>query len=187
MSFTPSSSAVGQRAAVAFMTNSWTAKPVPALKGHLGQRGGRANMMVKNGPSQQHLVPVLLLLFPWHCQNQQIWHPLFIPSHFQTSLAPGFFHRRSSGVLALHLQIAKSNSCHLLWQTAARQSSLICPTSVFLKMNQMSLLQQSNAHEMDERIVLLHSLGHHHLELLSHYKKCRNHKMFSVQFQWPDK
>lgn len=187
MSFTPSSSAVGQRAAVAFMTNSWTAKPVPALKGHLGQRGGRANTMVKNGPSQQHLVPVLLLLFPWHCQNQQIWHPLFIPSHFQTSLAPGFFSQKKQWGLGPALADSKIQLLPFVVTDSSTAEQFDLPYFSLLKMNQMSLLQQSNAHEMDERIVLLHSLGHHHLELLSHYKKCRNHKMFSVQFQWPDK
>lgn len=54
MSFTLSSSAGGGRAAVSFMTNSWTIKSVAAVKGQLGGRGRRAIAMVKNGPSQQH-------------------------------------------------------------------------------------------------------------------------------------
>jgi len=71
-SFTPYHSAGGGRAAACLMANSWAAKPVAAVKGHLGGRGRRASAVVRSRPSQQHLLPVLLLVFPWHQENQQI-------------------------------------------------------------------------------------------------------------------
>lgn len=72
MGFTPSSSSGDGSAASYFMANSQTAKPVAAVKGQLGGRGGRLIAVVKSDPSQQHLLPVLLLAFLWHQQNQQI-------------------------------------------------------------------------------------------------------------------
>lgn len=71
-SFIPSSSAGSGRAAAYFTANSWTAKTVTAVTGQLGERGGRLTAVVESGLSQQHLLPVLLLVFPRHQQNQQI-------------------------------------------------------------------------------------------------------------------
>lgn len=51
LSFTPSSSSGGGRAAVYFMANSQTAKPGAADKGQLGGRGGRVIALVKSDPS----------------------------------------------------------------------------------------------------------------------------------------
>lgn len=86
-------------------------------------------------------------------------------------------------VLALNSQVAKSNSCPFFVDRQQHSRAvLLALLQFFVKVYQLSLLQQSNAHEKDGRTALLHALGHHHLELLSHYKKCRNHELFSVQF-----